>query len=69
MGRRHYLTRAEFIRQYRSQIDRVIRAGGYQGPINDRDRSQWIDNDEMLYLWELHARREARVHPRDQAYA
>jgi len=28
-----------------------------KGRLNDKDRGQWIDNDEMLYLWEKSERR------------
>lgn len=51
MSRRH-LTRAELIRQNRGAIDGAIRAlCPNVGTLNDRDRAQWLDNDEGLYVW------------------
>ncbi len=44
------MPRRDFIRKNRETIDAVIRAGGFRGTINDNDRSDWIANDESLYL-------------------
>lgn len=50
------MSKREFIRKYRAEIDQTIRArGSRQATINDRDREEWLANDEGLYRW---ARRE-----------
>lgn len=42
----------EFIRRNRSEIDGLILgAVPNLGRLNDRDREQWVLNDEGLYRW------------------
>ena len=40
-----------FIRENRREITDAIRATGYDGPLNDSDRRDWILNDEGLCNW------------------
>ena len=51
------MTMREFIKQNREEIDRCIHSvPGMEGyRLNDKDRRDWIANDEGLYIW---ARRE-----------
>jgi hypothetical protein len=43
-----------FIRANRTEIDAHIHAVCPNvGSLNDEDRRQWIDNDEILYNWFL----------------
>lgn len=52
------MSKREFIRQNRKEIDKIIRSGNgcsNIGSLNDSDREDWIMNVEYLYDW---ARRE-----------
>jgi len=41
-----------FIRENRTDIDSAIRRViGNDARLNDRERRQWVLNDEGLYLW------------------
>jgi len=41
----------EFIRENREQIDACIRRVCSNCSLNDKERREWILNDEGLYLW------------------
>lgn len=42
----------QFIRENRAELDAAIRrACPNLSSLNDRDRAQWIANDEGLYQW------------------
>lgn len=47
----------EWVKRNRAEIDRVVRSGGGMDgyKLNDKDRADWVANDEGLYNW---ARRE-----------
>lgn len=47
------MTMRTFIREYRKEIDRYIHsvAGMEDYRLNDKDRQDWILNDEGLYQW------------------
>jgi len=47
------MTFRDFIRQYREEIDEYIHSvpGMETYRLNDKDRRDWIANDEGLYLW------------------
>lgn len=47
------MSKRQFIRTNRQQIDEAIRASGYRGTLNDSDREVWIANLECLYRWAL----------------
>ena len=50
------MSKKEFIRKNRKEIDAIIRSCcSNLGRLNDKDREDWIMNDESLYNW---ARRE-----------
>jgi hypothetical protein len=41
-----------FIEQHRQEIDQwIVRQCSNLGSLSDRDRREWIANDERLYLW------------------
>lgn len=42
-----------FLKENRTEIDKHIRnvVPNYPYSINDKDRTEWINNDEMLYEW------------------
>jgi hypothetical protein len=45
---------AGWVRRHRADIDAVIRSQCTNyGRINDRERGDWVSNDEGLYLWAL----------------
>ena len=43
----------DFIRQNREILDHYIRAANPTGSerLNDKERAEWVLNDEPLYLW------------------
>ena len=47
------MTKREFLKEHRKDIDKVIRRGlgsfGYDKSINNDEREMWIMNDENLY--------------------
>lgn len=46
------MSKREFIRQNRAEIDEYIRkACPNIGSLNDHERELWVLNDEGLYLW------------------
>jgi len=47
------MTKREFIRKNRKELDRVIRKtlGNPDLVLNDSEREMWILNDESLYNW------------------
>jgi hypothetical protein len=51
------MTMRDFLKENREEIDRYIHSvpGMKDYRLNDKDRRDWIANDEWLYLW---ARRE-----------
>lgn len=40
---------SRFIRDNREEIDTYIRSRGIDTRLNDEDRQQWVNNDELLY--------------------
>ncbi len=49
-NRRNSMSIREFIKQNKTEIDKVIRERCPNAPkLNDEDRRQWILNDEYLY--------------------
>lgn len=55
------MTRKEFIKKNRAEIDAaIIRACGEGARLNDQERALWLDNDEGLYQWERSERRANR---------
>lgn len=40
---------SRFIRDNREEIDTYIRSKGIDTRLNDEDRQQWVNNDELLY--------------------
>ncbi len=49
------MSRKEFIRKNREEIDEHIKIACPNTRLNDGERELWISNDEVLYRW---ARRE-----------
>lgn len=47
------MSKREFIRKNRAELDRHIRKvlDRPDHPLNDNDREEWIMNDEWLYNW------------------
>jgi hypothetical protein len=46
------MTMRQFIKDNRQEIDQYIKKQCSNiGTLNDTERSQWISNDEYLYLW------------------
>lgn len=45
------MTLRAFIREHRAELDAAIRVAGHRGTLNDKDRGDWIANDEGLYNW------------------
>ena len=47
------MSKREFIRQNRAEIDQAIgqAIGDPYYRLNDREREQWIMNDEAMYRW------------------
>jgi hypothetical protein len=43
----------QFIRDNKTEIDRAIRRTGFpsEATLNNKDREEWILNDEGLYSW------------------
>ena len=45
----------EFVKQNRAEIDahivKVQDRPGMYGPTNDKEREEWVMNDEPLYRW------------------
>ena len=47
--RRHNVTKREFLKENRKEINDEIRSTGYSDRINDEDREDWISNNEGWY--------------------
>ena len=45
------MSKRDFIRQNREEIDRLIKSVVPDVRLNDEERELWIMNDEGLYLW------------------
>jgi Leu/Phe-tRNA-protein transferase len=45
------MTFKEFLKEYRQEIDSVIKRVCPDCRLNDQERRQWIFNDEGLYHW------------------
>jgi len=43
------MTKREFLRENREEIDNEIKATGSEYSINDEDRELWVANDEYWY--------------------
>jgi len=48
-----WLLERQFIRDNKKEIDRAIRRTGFprEATLNNKDREEWILNDEGLYRW------------------
>jgi hypothetical protein len=45
------MSKRDFIRQNREEIDQLIKSVVPDARLNDEEREMWIMNDEGLYLW------------------
>jgi hypothetical protein len=64
------VTRQDFIRAHRTEIDRQIHAIVPNiGSLTDGDRETWINSDAQLYEWMRAEVGQRIVRPRDQVYA
>ena len=43
------MTKREFLKTYRKEIDAMIQSAGPGSSINDAERELWIENDEYWY--------------------
>lgn len=63
------VTRQDFIRANRTEIDRYIRGRVPTiGRLTDSDRAQWIAADESLYTWARQEVGRPIIRPRDRVY-
>lgn len=47
------MSKREFIRQNRKELDECIHRVVPGVSLNDSDREEWIMNDELLYQWAI----------------
>ncbi len=45
------MTKRQFLKDNREEIDQIIRSTVPEAQINDEERWMWVMNDEGLYLW------------------
>ena len=45
------MTKRDFIKEHREELDGYIQSVAKGSPKTDHERELWVDNDEGLYLW------------------